>query len=528
MNNKIYLYDSTLRDGAQTHGIDFTVADKMAIAEELDKLGIDYIEGGWPGANHTDDSFFANPPNLKNAKLTAFGMTKRSGIAINQDKGFLSLFNNKAKIVTIVGKTWDFHVTVALGIELNENLKIIKESIEYAIKNADEVFFDAEHFFDGYKANPSFALDCIETAHQAGARWIVLCDTNGGTMPDEIEAIVRTVAQKISGEKLGIHCHNDTGNAVANSLAAVRAGVRHIQGTINGLGERCGNANLITIIPNLMLKMGLETSVDYNNLPYLTHVSNVLNERLNRGHEINAPYIGEAAFAHKGGLHVSAVEKNSKSYEHISPEIVGNRRKILVSEQAGRSNIIASLKSLGINVNPSDPKILVLLNEIKLKELDGLTYEGADASFELFARKILTNDIPDFFNLHSFRVIDERRYNAKGDLITISEATLRVYVDGQYYIEAAEGHGPVDALANGLSKILTPKYPFLKNLKLTDYKVRIMKAEKGTAATTRVMIESSDSSGVRWSTVGISYDIIDASFNALNDSIVYMLIHNQK
>ncbi len=522
--DRVYLYDSTLRDGAQTQGVDFTAADKVAIAVELDRLGIDYVEGGWPGANATDDQFFASPPALKRARLAAFGMTRRNGRSAENDTGFQALLTTAARTVTLVGKAWDHQVRVALGVETEENLRMVGDSVKAALGRVDEVMFDAEHFFDGYKANPDYAVACLEEAYQAGARWMVLCDTNGGTLPHEIGEIVSAVTRRIPGSHLGIHCHNDTENAVANSLTAVRAGVRQIQGTLNGLGERCGNANLVSLIPTLMLKMGMTTGVSEDGLRHLKTVSNMLDERLNRAPNRHAPYVGTSAFAHKGGLHASAVAKDPACYEHVDPETVGNVRRVVVSDQSGRSNILARLVDAGIAVDGADPRVTDLLAEIKDKEAEGLTFDGADASFELFARRRL-DGVPEFFTVHSFRVIDERRYNAKGDLVHVSEATARVLVDNQYSMEAGEGHGPVNALDAALRKVLVPAFPALDRLALVDYKVRIMAPERGTAAVTRVMIESADAAtGARWTTVGISEDIIDASFNALHDSIVYFLM----
>ncbi|MDH3235895.1 MAG: citramalate synthase, partial [Alphaproteobacteria bacterium] len=344
MSERVYLYDSTLRDGAQTQGVDFSATDKAAIAIELDRLGIDYIEGGWPGANPTDDAFFANPPKLERTRLTAFGMTRREGRSAENDPGLAAILGTSAKVVCMVGKTWDFHVDAALQIEHDENLRMIGDSVAHAVKVVEEVMFDAEHFFDGWKANRDYAMACIQAAYDNGARWIVLCDTNGGTLPHEIEVIVSEVAETIPGSHLAIHCHNDTENAVAGSLAAVRAGARQVQGTVNGLGERCGNANLVAILPTLMLKMGYETGVKAEDLQHLTHVSRIIDERLNRAPARNAAYVGESAFAHKGGLHASAVEKDPTTYEHIDPALVGNARHIVVSDQSGRSNILARFR----------------------------------------------------------------------------------------------------------------------------------------------------------------------------------------
>ncbi|MCP4394729.1 MAG: citramalate synthase [Alphaproteobacteria bacterium] len=526
-DNRVYIYDTTLRDGAQTSGVKFTVADKITIAQELDDLGVDYVEGGWPGANPTDDSFFEKLPELTNARFSTFGMTRRAGKAIEDDKGFIALTQTDAKVVTIVGKTWDFHVDVALQIERSENVKIIAECIEYAKNQAgvEEVVFDAEHFFDGYKANPEYALECLKAAYGAGARWVVLCDTNGGVLPYEVFNIVSEVSKHVPSSHIGIHCHNDTDNAVASSLAAVRAGARHVQGTINGLGERCGNANLTSMIPNIMLKLGLETGISDENLKKLRHVSRVLDERLNRAPDISAPYVGKAAFAHKGGLHVSAVEKDPKSYEHVEPELVGNQRHLLISDQAGKSNIMARFRELGIEIDSSDPKVSEILTKVKEHEHMGLSYDGAEASFELLARRLF-EDVPEYFRIDAFRVIVERRYNIKGELVNVSEGSVRAYVQDKDYFEVAEGDGPVDALSKALKKVLVSTYPQLEDLLLVDYKVRILASEKGTAAVPRVVIESADKDGKRWSTVGVSHDIIDASFDALADSINYKLFRD--
>ncbi|MBT3238211.1 MAG: citramalate synthase [Rhodospirillaceae bacterium] len=524
-DNRVYIYDCTLRDGAQTQGVDFNASDKELIAEELDRLGVDYIEGGWPGANPTDDAFFAAPPKLKRSRLTAFGMTRRAGRSTDNDPGLTALLGSGTKAVCMVGKTWDFHVDVALEIDHGENIAMISDSIAHANKKVDEVLFDAEHFFDGYKENQEFALGCLKAAFDAGARWIVLCDTNGGTLPHEVERIVGEVTEHIPGENLGIHCHDDTGNAVANSLAAVRAGARQVQGALNGLGERCGNTNLISIIPSLILKMGYETGISADDLTHLTHVSRMLDEHLNRAPNRGAPYVGETAFAHKGGLHVSAVEKDPRSYEHVAPETVGNQRHIVVSDQSGRSNILARFRDIGLKVDADDPKVSELVETVKQREFNGYAYDGAEASFELLARRALGN-VPDYFHGVSFRVIDERRWNAKGDLVTLSEATVRLEVNGEPFMTVAEGNGPVNALDAALRKVLVPAYPELEDLRLVDYKVRILTPGDATAAVTRVMIESADSKGHHWSTVGVSPNVIDASYNALRDSIVYKLFRD--
>ena len=524
-DKRIFLFDSTLRDGAQTQGVDFGVADKAAVARALDRLGIDYVEGGWPGANPTDDAFFAEPPNLARAKFTAFGMTRRPGRSAENDPGLASLVNARTPAACIVGKTWDFHVDLALGIARDENIAMIADSIAHLARSKDEAMFDAEHFFDGYKANPGFALACVRAAHEAGARWVVLCDTNGGTLPHEIERIVGEVARHIPGSALGIHCHNDTENAVANSLAAVRAGARQIQGTLNGLGERCGNANLVSLIPSLMLKMGYETGIDEAGLAELTAVSRLLDERLNRAPVRNAAYVGASAFAHKGGLHVSAIEKDPRTYEHIDPTLVGNERQIVVSDQAGRSNILARFRKIGLDIDPKNPKLPRLLEEVKRREFEGYAYDGAGASFELLARRTL-DAVPEFFRLHSFRIFDERRWNARGELVTLSEATVKVDMGTDRHMAVAEGNGPVNALDGALRKVLIPFYPGLGGLRLVDYKVRILTPGDGTAAVTRVMIESGDDDGETWSSVGVSTNVIDASYNALNDSITYKLMRD--
>jgi len=521
-DDRIYIFDTTLRDGAQTQGVNFNSADKQLIARELDNIGFDYVEGGWPGANPTDDAFFAAPPALKRSKLTAFGMTRRSGRSSANDPGLAALIDADVDVVCMVGKTWDFHVETALGIGLAENLEIIADSVRAVAAKKSEVLFDAEHFFDGYKANPLHTMGCINAAYQAGARWVVLCDTNGGTLPDEIQAIVGEVCKHVPGTHISIHTHNDTGNAVANSLAAVRAGARQVQGTLNGLGERCGNANLISIIPSLMLKMGFQTGLAVDDLSKFTHLSRLLDERLNRQPDRSAPYVGESAFAHKGGLHVSAVEKNPRTYEHVAPELVGNCRHIVVSDQSGRSNILARFREIGLEIDAKDDKVSQLVELVKEQEFKGYAYDGAEASFELLARRTL-GTVPEYFHCSSFRVIDERRWNIRGDLVTLSEATVKLDVGGVLYMAVAEGNGPVNALDAALRQVLITHYPGLDDLKLVDYRVRILTPGDGTGAVTRVMIESADASGAHWSTVGVSTNIIDASYNALRDSLIFKL-----
>ena len=524
MKKRLYLFDTTLRDGAQTLGVDFSVEDKLTIAGRLDALGIDYIEGGYPGANPVDTALFDAPPRLR-AKFAAFGMTKRAGRSASNDPGFQAVVQAKADAVVLVAKSWDYHVAVALGISNEENLASIRESVEAILVQEKEPIIDCEHFFDGYKANPAYALACARTAYEAGARWVVLCDTNGGTLPHEIEAIVTAVAREIPPEVIGIHAHNDTENGVANTLAAVRAGATQIHGTLNGLGERCGNANLTSIIPTLLLKEDyasrFETGVSLAALKSLTAVSRQLNEILNRQPDRHAPYVGESAFAHKGGIHASAVNKDPRCYEHVQPESVGNKRKLLVSNQAGRANILAELSRIGMDVDKDDPRLGGLLDEVKSKEAQGYAYEAADASFELLARRAFS-EVPDFFDVERFRVLVERRHNAQGELVTVSEAVVKLKIGEQILMNAGEGNGPVHALDQALRKDLGLYQPFIETMELVDFKVRILTG--GTDAVTRVLIESRDQrSGRRWFTVGVSPNIVDASFEALIDSIVFKL-----
>lgn len=521
MSKRVYLYDSTLRDGAQARGIDFSVADKQAIARELDAFGIDYIEGGWPGANPTDDAFFAALPKLKKAKITAFGMTRRAGRSASNDPG-LSAVLAAADSVCLVGKAWDTQVKTALKVSREENLRMIEESVALAVKKKREVAFDAEHFFDGFKSNPEYAVAVCKAAYDAGARWVVLCDTNGGSLPEHITQAVKAVSKHVPGTHLGIHCHNDTDHGVANSIAAVEAGVRQVQGTVNGIGERCGNANLMSVIPTLMLKLGYTTGVTEEKLKRITHVSRFVDDRLNRPANRHAPYVGASAFAHKGGLHVSAMSKDSTSYEHVRPEQVGNERIILVSDKAGKSNILARLAQLGIDIDPEDDRINALVREVKEREALGYAYEDAEASFELLVRRKLAA-VPEFFRLETFRVLDERRINDKGRATMLSEATVKLSVDGKKRMTVAEGNGPVNALDAAIRKAIIPKYKHLKAMHLADYKVRILTPQEATAALTRVMIESRDDKGNSWTTIGVSHNVIDASYDALADAISYYL-----
>ena len=520
MEDKIYLFDTTLRDGQQTTGVNFSVSDKMILSQHLDELGIDYIEGGWPGANPTDNDFFSRKLNFNNSKFTAFGMTRRPGRSADNDPGLNSLINSQASTICIVGKASIFQVENALSISKEENLLMIKDTIEQIIKKNKEPIFDAEHFFDGFKENKLYALECIETAFKAGAKWIILCDTNGGTLPNEIYDIVKEVQKTVPGKNLGIHAHNDTENAVANALAAVEAGVRQVQGTINGLGERCGNTNLVSLIPTLVLKTKYKTNINKDKLKSLTQVSRILNGLLNFQNNKKAAYVGEDAFSHKGGLHASAVEKNPSTYEHINPEIVGNSRNVVISDQAGKSNLINQLNKMSVKIESS--QVNDILDIIKQKESEGFSYDTALASFEILVRNYL-GEIDEFYKLNKFKVTDERRWNAKGELITESEATVHLKLNNEEKMTVGIGNGPVNAIDSALRKALISFYPSLEDLKLTDYKVMILSSEKGTGAITRVFIESTDSSTSHWTTIGVSSNIIDASYNAIYDSITYKL-----
>jgi 2-isopropylmalate synthase len=521
---RLYLFDTTLRDGAQMNGVDFTLADKVTIARMLDELGIDYVEGGYPGANPTDTELFARDNKLE-ATFTAFGMTRRPGRSASNDPGLAALLDARADAICFVAKASDYQVRVALETTLEDNIAAIRESVRAALGKGREVLVDCEHFFDGYKANRNYALACARAAHQEGARWVVLCDTNGGTLPHEVEAIVADVVSQVPGENVGIHAHNDTEHAVANSFAAVRAGARQIQGTLNGIGERCGNANLTSIIPTLKLKSQFaerfEIGISDDKLKALAGVSRVLDEMLNRAPNRHAPYVGESAFVTKAGIHASAIVKDPATYEHVAPEAVGNRRKLLVSDQSGKSNVLAELERVGMTVDKNDPRLGRLLDEVKAREASGYAYEAADASFELLARRVL-GSVPDYFTVDKFDVNVEHRVNAVGSRVTVSMAVVKVRVGGESLISAAEGNGPVNALDLALRKDLGKYQSYIAGLELTDYRVRILNA--GSQAVTRVLIESEDEAGERWTTVGVSPNIIDASFQALMDSIVYKLL----
>ncbi len=532
---RLYLFDTTLRDGQQTQGVQFSTAEKQRIAMALDTLGVDYIEGGWPGANPTDSDFFDAAPKTR-ATMTAFGMTKRQGRSAENDDVLAAVMNAGTPAVCLVGKTHDFHVTTALGITLDENVANLAASFRHIVTSGREALFDAEHFFDGYKANPDYALSCLRAAHEAGARWLVLCDTNGGTLPEDVGRIVREViAAGIPGDRLGIHTHDDTGNAVANSLAAVLAGARQIQGTLNGLGERCGNANLTTIIPTLLLKepfrSKFDTGVSDEALQSLRRTSRMLDDVLNRVPAKQAPYVGSSAFAHKAGLHASAILKDPTTYEHVDPALVGNTRIIPMSNQAGQSNLRQRLAEAGLDVDRDNPALPRILDRIKDMESRGSSYDTAQASFELLARDEL-GTLPHYFEVERYRVISERRRNARGQVVTVSEAVVSVWIGGEKITsffendhgEEAADAGPVNALARALASDLGRYQDFIADMKLVDFKVRITNG--GTEAVTRVIIDSEDGQGRRWATVGVSSNIVDASFDALIDAINWKLVRD--
>lgn len=522
--DRLYLYDTTLRDGAQTPGIDFSLEDKLAIIAMLDELGLDFIEGGYPGANQTDTELFSKPRRMK-ASFAAFGMTRRPGRSASNDPGLQDLLQAKSDAICFVAKSWDYHVKVALKTTNDENLACISDSVAAAIAAGKQAMVDCEHFFDGYKANPEFALACAKAAHEAGARWVILCDTNGGTLPHEIEQIVAAVTDVVPGSHLGIHAHNDTEQAVANSLAAVRAGARQIQGTLNGIGERCGNANLVSLIPTLMLKPAyaelVETGITNAGLERLTHVSRAFDELLNRAPDRQAPYVGESAFATKAGIHASALLKEPETYEHVPPQTIGNNRRVLVSDQAGKSNLISEIERAGITVDKADPRLDTLLREVKERETAGYAYDAAPASFQILARHAL-GSVPNFFEVDSFRVSVEHRHNAIGEETSVAEAVVKTIIDGQRIMSVGEGNGPINALDTALRKDLGKYQALIEDLELVDYKVRILNG--GTGAITRVLIESRDKSGERWFTIGVSPNIVDASFEALLDSVTYKLL----
>ncbi len=519
----IHLYDTTLRDGTQAEEISFLVEDKVRIAQKLDELGIHYIEGGWPGSNPKDIAFFREIKKfpLKQAKVAAFGSTRRAKNPPEKDSNLRTLIEARSDVVTIFGKTWDFHVREALRIGLDTNLELIYDSLVYLKQNVAEVFYDAEHFFDGYKSNPQYAIETLKAAQAAGVDCIVLCDTNGGTLPHELPAIITDLKEHIQ-TPLGIHTHNDSECAVANSLIAVEHGIVHVQGTLNGFGERCGNANLCSIIASLQLKMGHQCLTD-DQLSRLREVSRYVYELANLVPNPHQPFVGNSAFAHKGGVHVSAIQRHPETYEHIRPEKVGNVTRVLVSDLSGRSNVLAKAEQFNIDLDSKDPVTIEILEKIKDLENKGYQFEGAEASFELLMRRAL-GTVKSFFSVLGFRVIDSKR---EGEEKPFAEATVQVKVGGRIEHTAAEGNGPVNALDNALRKALESFYPQLKEIRLLDYKVRVLPAGRGTASITRVLLESGDGHKV-WGTVGVSCNIIDASYQALVDALHYKLLKDSE
>lgn len=523
-SNKIFLYDTTLRDGTQSEDVNFTVIDKVRIAERLIDFGIDYVEGGWPGSNPRDMDFFNAIKDVKSIdinKIAAFGSTRRAKKSCEDDEIIQSLLYAGVPNLTIFGKTWDLHVTEALKISLEENLDIIYDTIKYLKSKVNKVFYDAEHFFDGYIANPEYAMKTLIAARDAGADTIVLCETNGGAMPDKVSEIISAVKNTLGDYPFGIHAHNDGECAVANSVLSVRGGATQVQGTINGYGERCGNANLCSIIPNLQLKYGYNL-IPAENMKKLKSLADFVDELGNLKHNTHRPYVGNSAFAHKGGVHVSAILKNSKTYEHIEPELVGNTQRVLLSDLSGKSNLIYKAKEFGLDIDSNDSTIVKVLNELKELENRGFEFEGAEASFELLVRRAM-NKIPSFFEIISYRVIDEK--NRSLSVAPMAEATIMLSVNGEIEHTAATGNGPVNALDGALRKALSHFYPQIKEIRLIDYKVRILSSQNGTKATTRVLVVTRDNDS-SWSTVGVAENIVDASYQALLDAIVYKLLKN--
>ena len=520
---KILLYDTTLRDGTQAEDISFQVEDKVRIAKRLDELGIDYIEGGWPGSNPKDITFFQaiQKETLQHSKIAAFGSTRRAKVTPAEDSNIQMLIEAEPDAVTIFGKTWDFHVREALRISLDDNLELINDSLVYLKERVGEVIYDAEHFFDGYKADPEYALKTLQAAAAANVDCIVLCDTNGGTLPHEFPAIMAAV-QKAVTTPLGIHAHNDSDCAVANSLMAVNCGAVHVQGTINGFGERCGNADLCSIIPSLSLKMGHECLGD-GKLATLRNASRYVYELANLTPNKHQPYVGNSAFAHKGGVHVSAIQRHPETYEHIRPELVGNQTRVLVSDLSGRSNILVKAEECGIELDSKDPVTLEILEDIKEMENQGFQFEGAEASFELLMLKAM-GKLKHYFSVTGFRVIDTLR---ESDKEPVSEATIRVKVGGKIEHTAADGNGPVNALDSAMRKALINFYPQIGDVKLLDYKVRVLPASQGTDSVIRVLVESGDQDS-RWGTVGVSSNVIDASYQALADALIYKLYKDKQ
>lgn len=519
MKGQVFIYDTTLRDGTQGEGVSLSVDDKLKIAKKLDQLGVHYIEGGWPGSNPKDMEFFlrARELNLKHAKITAFGSTRRFGITADADANLNMIIESGVEAVAIFGKSWDFHVTEALGTTLEENLNMIYESVRFLKEKGLEVIYDAEHFFDGYKHNSEYALATLRRAADAGADWLTLCDTNGGSLPHEISEIVTRVKETVE-TPVGIHCHNDGELAVANSLAAVAAGATQVQGTINGFGERCGNANLISIIPNLQLKLGY-ACVPEEQLKQLTNTSRYVYEIANIMPPNVQPFVGQSAFAHKGGMHVSAILKAAETYEHIKPEAVGNTRRVLVSELSGQSNLLFKAQELNIDLDKNTPEGRAIIQQVKELEHQGYQYEGAEASFELLVRKGL-GEYEEVFTVESFKVLMEKI----GDHDAVTEATVKIKVNGQTVHTVAEGNGPVNALDNALRKAIEAFFPDIKEMYLTDYKVRVLSEQDATASKVRVLIESTRDGKDSWSTVGVSANVIEASWEALLDSMRYALM----
>ncbi len=517
---KIFIYDTTLRDGTQAEGISLTVQDKLKITRKLDELQIHYIEGGWPGSNPKDLEYFKQVQAipLKHAKIAAFGATRKAGVHVTEDANIKALLAAETPCIAIFGKSWDHHVLTALNTTLEENLKMIRESVHYLKSQKREVIYDAEHFFDGFKANPDYALAALKAAAEGGADWIVLCDTNGGSLPGEVEQIFLKVRRAIK-VPLGIHAHNDGELAVANSIAAVKCGALQVQGTINGFGERCGNANLCSVIPNLQLKMGF-SCLDPEALCRLTEVSHYVSEIANMAPQNNQPFVGASAFAHKGGVHVSAVLKDPATYEHLDPELVGNKRRVLVSELGGTSNLYYKARELNFDLAQGNPQTKEIIKQIKELEYQGYQFEGAEASLELLLRRAF-GQYREFFTLESLKLFVQKQAN-NGDVIS-SEAIIKMRVGDQIMHTAAEGNGPVNAVDNALRKALEGFYPSLKEMHLVDYKVRVLDGKDGTGAKVRVLIESADAAG-SWSTVGVSENIIEASWQALTDSMNYALL----
>ncbi|OPH57234.1 citramalate synthase [Paenibacillus ferrarius] len=522
MPTSVKIFDTTLRDGTQGEGISLSVEDKIKIARKLDELGVHYIEGGWPGSNSKDIEFFERARDMKftNAKITAFGSTRRKDSLAADDINLNRLVESGAQVATIFGKSWDFHVTTAIQTTLEENLAMIYDSVLYLKSNGLEVIYDAEHFFDGYKNNPEYALQTITKAQDAGADWIVLCDTNGGSLPNEVTSIVTTVKQHIT-TPVGIHAHNDCELGVANSLAAVQAGAGQVQGTINGYGERCGNANLSSIIPNLQLKLGYHV-ISEDQLQTLTPVSRYISEIANMHMPVNQPYVGNAAFAHKGGIHVSAILKDASTYEHTKPELVGNKQRVLVSELAGQSNVLVKAQELNLDFNKDPQKTKEVIERIKDLEHQGYQFEGADATLELLLREAFEG-LEEIFTLESFKMLVEKSAHHS----VVSEAIVKVKVHGETIYTAAEGNGPVNALDNALRKAIIQYYPDIKNVHLSDYKVRVLDEKGATAGKVRVLMESTDFK-TTWNTLGVSSNIIEASWYALVDSLRYALISRQR